>query len=142
MPVRGGAQILASVLAATALCACGSTPAGGATGGHSLTVSEPDNGRTLAVTRGTQIVLRLHNTHWSVRRSSNSTVVKETGRERRLPAPFEKCLPGIGCGTVVADFQAVGRGSAELSARRTTCGEALRCTGGRGRFEVRIRVTG
>jgi hypothetical protein len=36
---------------------------------------------------------------------------------------------------------AVGIGSAQISASRTTCGEAMQCTGKAGSFSVQILVT-
>jgi hypothetical protein len=134
---RRGAGVLATLGAAALLCACGSASAGGSVA--TKTLSEADKGRTVTVARGTHIVLRLHNTYWRIRGSSNSAVVRQTGAQKVLAK--SGCLPGVGCGTVTAPFRAVGAGKAQLTAARKTCGEALRCTGGRGRFVVTIRVT-
>jgi hypothetical protein len=48
----------------------------------------------------------------------------------------------MGCGTVTAVFRAVAPGSATITASRTTCGEALLCTGSAGAYEVTIVVSG
>jgi hypothetical protein len=46
----------------------------------------------------------------------------------------------MGCGTVRRDFHAVRLGTATLIATRSSCGEAMRCTGDQGRFTVTVRV--
>jgi hypothetical protein len=51
-------------------------------------------------------------------------------------------FPGSGCGWVQRQYQATRAGSAVLSASRTSCGEALRCTGGAGRWRLTVRVVG
>jgi hypothetical protein len=47
----------------------------------------------------------------------------------------------MGCGTVTAVFHALKPGQATISASRTTCGEALLCTGSAGAYEVTIVVS-
>jgi hypothetical protein len=47
----------------------------------------------------------------------------------------------MGCGTVTATFRGLRGGQATISASRTTCGEALLCTGSAGAFEVTIVVS-
>jgi hypothetical protein len=41
---------------------------------------------------------------------------------------------------VTVRFTAVGKGTAELAAGRTTCGEALACGPGQGTYQVTIDV--
>jgi hypothetical protein len=134
-----------AVLAVPFPAACGSTGSTGTTtasGGQERTVSWADKGHTVRVARGARILLKLKNTYWEFQGSSAPDVVRQIGREQTSPAPQGSCLPGIGCGTVTASFQAAGPGTAHLRAHRSTCGEALACTGGRGRYDVVIRVSG
>jgi hypothetical protein len=131
----GDVRILSVAAAVAVVCACGTADAS-----HVRTVSERDKGTTIAVARGTHLRLVLHNTYWQIAKPSDTTVVRPDGRPE--VAPGRHCLPGVGCGTVVERFIAVGTGRAQLRAHRTTCGEALRCTGGRGRYSVTIHVTG
>jgi len=45
-------------------------------------------------------------------------------------------IPGTRCGTMSAGYRAASTGRTTLTASRQTCGEALRCTGSRGRWSV------
>jgi hypothetical protein len=47
-------------------------------------------------------------------------------------------VPGTGCGTIRADYRVAEAGSTQLSAARTVCGEAMRCTGRNGRWAVTV----
>jgi hypothetical protein len=42
---------------------------------------------------------------------------------------------------VTVTYQAVGGGQATISAARTSCGEALRCTGNQGSYSVLVVVS-
>jgi hypothetical protein len=136
------AAALLGVAALALPAACGSRSGGSTvTGGQRVTVTWHDKGRTVSVTAGTPLVLRLNNVAWEIRGSSNSDVVRQTGAVRHKPAPPGTCPAGVGCGRVIARFRAVGPGTAHLRASRSSCGEVLRCTRGRGRYDVTIRVS-
>lgn len=84
-------------------------------------------------------MLELHSTYWRIRGSSNPAAVRRSGSSS--VSTSGPCVPpGSGCGTIRAPFRAVGAGTATLSAHRTTCGEALRCSPARSRFSVSIKV--
>jgi hypothetical protein len=136
---RRGATVFTALAAAAILCACGSATAGGS---KTRTLSERDKGHTVTVAKGAKLVLRLHNVYWTIRGSSNSAVVRQTGPQKKVPGGQQQCIPGAGCGTVTAPFRAVGGGSAKLTASRRNCGEALLCTPAQSRFSVTIRVRG
>jgi len=105
-----------------------------------LTLTEAQNGATVHVARGQMIVLVLHSTYWKVVGSSDPAVVQPSGGSQVQPSPG--CVPGQGCGTVTTTFVAAADGSAMLTASRTTCGEALRCTEAQARFSVTVAVAG
>jgi hypothetical protein len=105
-------------------------------------VNEADNGQTVTVTVGSFVTLQLGNTYWQVAASSDSAVLVLASGPTASGAGPSACLPGMGCGTVTAVFRAVAPGSATVSASRTTCGEALLCTGSAGAYEVTIVVSG
>jgi hypothetical protein len=109
---------------------------------HAVTVSEADNGTTITVRPGSRVTLTLHSTYWSIQGSSADTVLHQVGGTSTRPARPGTCVPGQGCGTVSASFIAVHTGTADLSASRTTCGEALRCTPGQARYAVHVVVAG
>jgi hypothetical protein len=129
---------LAALLLA-AVSACGSEAATGTTApvARGVTLTWRDKGHTIHVLRGAPLLLKLNSTYWRVDGSSAPSVVRQTGKVTRRPG---HCPPGVGCGTVTAPFKAVGKGTAHLRAHRSNCGEALRCTAGRGRYDVTISV--
>jgi hypothetical protein len=101
-------------------------------------VSEADNGRSVAVTVGSEVTLLLGNTYWQVQGSSDPAVLALVSGPTASPAGPLACVPGAGCGTVTAVFHALAPGHATITASRTTCGEALMCTGSAGAYEVTI----
>ncbi len=105
-----------------------------------LTISEAADGRTVTVHVGTLVTLELHSTYWQVDGSSNAAVLGPVSGPTAVPASPGTCVPGGGCGTVVAVFRAIAPGRATVTAARTTCGEALLCTGSAGAFDVTVVV--
>jgi hypothetical protein len=65
-------------------------------------------------------------------------VLRIVGRPKVTPRPG--CVPGAGCGTAVAVYRAMGAGHATVKATRSSCGEAMGCTGSKGRFALRVVV--
>lgn len=135
---------------AFAAAACSVGPAGATSGPSPSTaalpsneqVTEADNGQTVTVTVGSEITLTLGNTYWTIEASSDPAVLTlESGPTTSGTAP-SSCLPGMGCGEVTAAFRALAPGQATITASRTTCGEALLCTGSAGAFAVNIVVSG
>jgi hypothetical protein len=141
---------ICGLLGAAAVLAVGSAPAitasaatvRHAAGRHAVTVSETENGRTITVRSGSRVTLTLHSTYWSIGGSSDATVLHQVGGTSTRPAKPGTCVPGQGCGTVSATFVALRRAEADLTASRTTCGEALRCTPGQGDYVVHVVVAG
>lgn len=110
------------------------TPMSGAVG-----LSESSAGRTVQIHRGDRVVLTLHNTYWRIA-PPHGDILTQTGTQTDTPARAGTCLPGIGCGTVQAIFIASATGSTELTASRTTCGEAMACPPGQGSYVVHLIV--
>lgn len=97
------------------------------------------NGKTVAVTTGDVVVATLGSTYWAFGPTpSNLTALGPA--VARPGGPSCPRFPGSGCGTVTKRFRAVRIGSGALTAARTTCGEALQCTRGAGRWRVTVRV--
>ena len=111
-----------------------------ATGTVDLT--EADAGRAVTVAVGTRIRLVLHNVYWTVGGSDDAAVLAPVGAPVTSGAGPIACIPGSGCGTVTAVFDAVAPGRATISASRTSCGEALQCPPGAASFEVTVIVGG
>jgi hypothetical protein len=104
-----------------------------------ITAADASNGRTITLHVGDSLSVVLHSTYWGFAGSSNSVVLVSDGNPAVSPSP-SGCVPGQGCGTVVAAFDANTVGTAVVSASRTTCGEALRCTGSAGSYRLTVKV--
>lgn len=136
---------LISVGLALAACSVGSAGTSGPspvpTAANEL-VNEADNGTSIAVGVGSEVTLQLANTYWQVQASSDPAVLALVSGPTASGAGPSACLPGMGCGFVTAAFRALAPGQATITASRTTCGEALLCTGSAGAYEVTIIVSG
>lgn len=104
-----------------------------------VAASEPSAGRTYQIRRGDRVVLSLHSTYWHIA-PPDGRILTQTGAQTVIPAPAGTCRPGIGCGTVQATFIASATGSAELTASRTTCGEAKSCLPGQRSYVTHLVV--
>jgi hypothetical protein len=104
-----------------------------------ITASDAENGHTISVHVGDHLTVTWHSTYWSVAGSSNAHVMAPDGGPTVSPRP-SGCVPGQGCGTVIAAFDAIAAGTSEITAARTTCGEALRCTGSAGSYRLTVVV--
>jgi hypothetical protein len=106
-----------------------------------LQVAEADNGHTVTVAVGSQITLVLGSTYWQVGDTAAPAILGLASGPTTSAAPMGTCVPGGGCGTVTAVFHALSPGTAQIVASRTTCGEAMLCTGTDGAYEVTVVVT-
>ena len=111
-------------------------------GSTSRDVSEADNGSTVSIRTGGTLRVVLHSTYWQFYPPSDPTVLGSEGQPAVSPAPRGQCVPGGGCGTVTATFRGLRAGRAVVTAHRTSCGEALRCTGNQGSWMVTVVVSG
>jgi hypothetical protein len=105
-----------------------------------VSAGDQDNGHRLAAHVGDHLLLTLNSTYWTVQGSSNPAVLRQSGQPLVVPT-FGGCVPGQGCGIVRASFDALAPGTADVTASRTSCGEALACTGGAGSYRVTVVVT-
>ncbi|WP_329561355.1 hypothetical protein [Kitasatospora sp. NBC_01266] len=124
------------VLAALLAAGCSAPTAAPA----ALTLDERATGHTVRVRTGTAVLVQLHSTYWSVPTSSAPQVLTPTGRDATTPTGT--CAPGVGCGLSSAGFTAARPGTAQVTAGRTSCGEAMRCLPGQGSYRVTVDVTG
>jgi len=117
----------------------GTTPHSG--GGRSVAAAEADNGHTISVAVGDVVVLALHSTYWQVVPLAPGAALRATGPASVAASRSTGCPPGQGCGTVTASFQAVASGRVVITASRSSCGEALRCTGAAGSYRLSVVIT-
>ena len=124
-------------------CGTGGSHAGGpAAGGPTVIVVRDDaNGKTVSAGAGDRIELILSSSYWHLTGSSAPSVLRQDGRPMLLPRPRGcPAIPGLGCTPVRAYFTALTKGKAVITARRSACGEALRCKPGQTRFTVVVVV--
>lgn len=97
-----------------------------------------DKGKSVTVSSGDQITVQLDSTYWTFDAIDNTNVVKQQGNTsyKGQLSP----VPGSGTGTATADFVAISPGTTKITASRVSCGEALRCTGDQGSFEITVTV--
>jgi hypothetical protein len=134
------ASALAGVLLVTG---CGGhssngSPSSSNTSTHQL--DESSNGKHLAVHFGDTIVVTLHSTYWTFGVPGGFILQPITppqvGKGVNCPS-----VPGSGCGTVTITYNVGKVGSGSINARRTTCGEALKCTAAQSTWSVTIQAT-
>jgi len=133
----------ALALAITLLVSLGMNSSQAAT---AISVSEKNINQVVLVKVGTQVSLTLHSMYWNLAKQAKSSSLTAKGAPILKPilpgpsAPHGCSIAGSGCGTQTWRFVASKVGTVHLIATRTTCGEAMRCTGTNGRFEVTVKV--
>jgi hypothetical protein len=105
-----------------------------------LQLNDSSNGTSVTIAAGGRIQISLASTYWTFDPSSNPAVLAVQGPQQVTPCPINTTVPGSGCGTATMTFVAEGAGTATLSAHRTSCGEAMLCTGDQGSFKVTVVV--
>ncbi len=110
------------------------------------TISESNANQTITVKSGSTVSLSLHSMYWNLGTVKSTASLKEKGDVVQKPimpgagAPAGCGVPGSGCGVQTWKFSAVKIGITHLVASRTSCGEAMRCTGTNGSFKVTVKV--
>ncbi len=101
-------------------------------------ITDAANGTAVRVRAGQLVQLNLKSLYWSDPVSSSGGVLAEDGAVSRTPD--RRCPVGGGCGTLTARFRAADRGTAQLTAHRASCGEAMGCRSDERDFTVTIIV--
>ena len=110
-------------------------------------LSEKNASKTVVVKVGARVELTLHSMYWQLAVPAKSSSLTSNGQPILKPifpsatAPAGCRVAGSGCGTQTWEFMASKTGLTHLIASRTTCGEAMKCTGANGRFEVVVKVS-
>lgn len=116
-----------------------STPTSGITSsGGVVTATNAANGKSLSLRVGDRLEVTLSSTYWMFDPAPGHVVNAGAGPQ---VAPDPSCVPGGGCGTVTQSFVAVGAGTAQVTAHRTSCGEAMACTPAQASFTVTVVVS-
>ncbi|AUG78735.1 hypothetical protein CFP65_3965 [Kitasatospora sp. MMS16-BH015] len=154
LPRRAAALAL---LAAATLTACGSTtttparsgptaPAASVPGvttpstpAQPLVLDEHANGTTVHLAVDATLHLDLHSTYWS-RPVSSAPALLAAVTVATPGTDLPNCHPGSGCGTVVGGFTAKAPGTAQITAHRTSCGEAKPCAPDQQTFTLTVDI--
>jgi hypothetical protein len=147
MAMSSTLRVLLGLVSVAFLASCGaamtgggSSPSPGSTPQARLMVAtDPDNGKTFELHVGDRLEVKLESTYWNIHESSDLNVLRLAGPMAISPRP-NGCVPGAGCGLAIASFDAVGSGSADVTASRDSCGEAMRCVGSAGSYRVSVVV--
>lgn len=127
-----------AIVSAALIAGCG---ASGLQSGHEVNAADAQNGQSISAHVGDTVRITLNTTFWTFSGSSDASVLQPQGEAVASPAPRGSCFPGMGCGTTSAIYKAIKPGSATVSATRVTCGEAMRCVGAQGSYQVTVVVT-
>lgn len=109
-------------------------------------LSEKNASKTVAVKLGGRVQLTLHSMYWKLTTPAQNSSLTPKGFPiikaifPSAAAPAGCRMAGSGCGTQTWVFTATKVGLTHFYASRTTCGEAMRCTGTNGRFTVTVKV--
>jgi hypothetical protein len=109
---------------------------------RTVQVDQKSNGRTVTLRPGDHLTVVLNSTYWQFNAPSDPAVVSADGDPVYAGGGVRCGPPGSGCGTVTAHYTAGHDGKALVSADRTTCGEAMRCTPAKSHFSVKVKVAG
>lgn len=139
-----GAALVAIVCVCLAICGLLWYETGGAAPGGppgSIRATDAQNGASITLHPGQTLIVTLSSTYWSFQGSSNPQALVSVGSPVVSPAPFyQNPVPGSGAGTVTAQFRAVGLGTAQVTASRVSCGEAMRCGDASGQYQLTVQV--
>lgn len=94
------------------------------------TVTRTACGTTVTMHVGEQLAVSLDSTYWMLDPGLYNMVLEQDGATTTTPSG--NCAPGVGCGTMRAEFTALNAGVTRIAASRTSCGEALGCGPGQG----------
>ncbi|HEX5546267.1 MAG TPA: hypothetical protein VFX24_02600 [Ktedonobacterales bacterium] len=105
-----------------------------------IQAGDNQNGKSVTLHPGQTLLVTLGSTYWTIQGSSDSRVLAPAGKVVTSP---ESCSapPGSGCGTVSQEFRAASSGTAQVTASRVSCGEAMRCIGPAGQYQLTVQVT-
>jgi len=133
-----------SATATTPATSPASEPPTAAGGPRTLSLSSADNGTSVRLKVGQRLHIALPTSYWTFHPSDAPAVLRQDATG--VATPSTACPGPIGttggCGARTADYTAIGVGRAAVLATRVVCGEAMRCTGSRGRFTVYVAVAG
>ncbi|MBO0871096.1 MAG: protease inhibitor I42 family protein, partial [Micromonosporaceae bacterium] len=115
-------------------------PPPGPSSSSTVVATDADNGGSVTLATGELLTVRLASTYWHFAATGPGVLQQQGAPRVDARPPGIACVPGGGCGTVTATFRAVAPGRVQLTATRTSCGEARGCTGNQGVFRLTVVV--
>ena len=115
------------------------------TSSASNVITERSNHKVVIIKVNEYFSVQLHSTYWTFDKLTGQNI-KQIAAPVVIPtapgsnAPGNCQIAGMGCGTLTWKLKAVAKGSTTVSASRTSCGEALRCTPEQSTYSVKIVV--
>lgn len=116
---------------------------------RTATAGTTDNGHTIALAVGDHLEVRLAGTGWTFSADTPGSPLRAVGQPTASVLPTggagstvdrSACVPGGQCVEVTATYAATAPGTAVVAAGRTSCGEAMRCTGRAGSYRLTVIV--
>src|SRR5580704_2120279 len=116
-------RVVIALVSMASLASCGAAMTGGGASpspgstpeARLIVATDSDNGKTLELHVGDRLEVTLNSTYWNIQESSDLSVVRLAGPMAVSPRP-NGCVPGGGCGLAIATFDAVGTGTADVTA--------------------------
>ncbi|MCC9310742.1 hypothetical protein LN042_27355 [Kitasatospora sp. RB6PN24] len=108
-----------------------------------LRLTDGADNTTVHVTVGQTVVVALGSSYWSEVTSSAPQLLQRIAQSHPMTSASPAfCPPGGGCGAQPSSFVAKAAGSAQLTASRHVCGEAMACRPDQTTFTVTVDITG
>ncbi len=136
----GATYGIVCIMCMVCLASCALPWQGSPSPSSNIQAGDNQNGKSVTLHPGQTLLVTLGSTYWTIQGSSDSRVLAPAGKVVTSP---ESCSapPGSGCGTVSQEFRAASSGTAQVTASRVSCGEAMRCIGPAGQYQLTVQVT-
>ena len=138
--VAGATYGIVGIMCLVCLASCALPWQGMSSTSSDMKAGDSQNGKSVTMRPGQTLLVTLGSTYWTIQGSSDSQVLAPVDKAVTSP---QSCSapPGSGCGTVSQEFRAVSPGTAQVTASRVSCGEAMRCVGPAGQYQLTVQVT-
>jgi hypothetical protein len=137
--VAGATYGIVCIMCLACLASCALPWQGQGSPSSDIQAGDSQNGKSVTMHPGQTLLVTLGSTYWTIQGSSDSLVLAPVDKAVTSP---QSCSapPGSGCGTVSQEFRAVESGTAQVTASRVSCGEAMRCVGPAGQYQLTVQV--
>jgi hypothetical protein len=139
--VAVGGALLATVLTTAVLLLPPTASNATTTAPAHTTVAANESVHTVTLTQAEHLTLTLHSTYWTIAGLHHTPVLTQNGPAvTHSTTSSSHCVPGQGCGYVVANYTPHSPGVVTITAHRTSCGEALLCPPSKRSYTLVVHV--